>query len=131
MTKLNRKEELAKIENKLYPPKPENDSLKVEGKALAGKNSNINVGVINGKALKLVAPPYPAEARASRISGTVNVSVTIDETGKVIRACAVSGAKELQRASEIAAYQSKFSPTVLSGQPVKVIGIIVYKYVAQ
>ena len=50
------------------------------------------------------------------------------ETGKVIFACAITGAKELQRTSEIAAYQSKFRPTTLEGKPAKVSGVIIYNF---
>lgn len=84
---------------------------------------------MNGKALQLAKPAYPAEARAKRARGTVMVEVMIDKSGKIIFACATSGAKELQRASEVAAYNSKFAPTTLLGQPVSVKGIIVYNYV--
>ncbi len=35
---------------------------------------------------------------------------------------------EMQRSSEIAAYQSKFHPTMLEGKPVKVTGVIIYNF---
>ena len=91
----------------------------------------VSLGVINGKASNLVTPPYPATARAVRASGAVNVSVQIDERGNVTSANAVSGHPLLRQAAEQAARQSKFTPTVLSGQPVAVSGIIVYNFVAQ
>ncbi len=86
-------------------------------------------GVVNGKATYLAKPPYPSEARSSRASGAVNVQITIDEQGKVIFACAMSGNKLLFDASESAAYQSTFSPTMLSGKPVKVMGVVIYNFV--
>ncbi|HVS81296.1 MAG TPA: tetratricopeptide repeat protein [Pyrinomonadaceae bacterium] len=88
-------------------------------------------GVVNGRALNLVTPPYPVEARASRESGKVTVRVLINESGDVIRACAIEGPKLLTKASESAAARSKFSPTTLDGKPVKVNGVIIYNYVAQ
>jgi len=88
-------------------------------------------GVVNGKALKLVQPPYPMEARAGRASGKVSVRVLIDERGDVTRVCAFEGHKLLMKASESAAARSKFSPTTLDGKPVKVTGIIIYNYVSQ
>jgi protein TonB len=91
----------------------------------------ISGGVLNGKAITLVKPPYPAIARAAHASGTVQVQVTIDENGNVISAHAVSGHPLLQAASVGAARQSKFGPTKLSGQPVKVTGVIIYNFVAQ
>jgi tetratricopeptide (TPR) repeat protein len=89
----------------------------------------INGGVVNGKAINLAKPPYPSEARSSRASGMVKVQITINEEGKVIFACAVSGNKLLYEASESAAYQSTFKPTTLSGKPVKVTGVLVYNFV--
>jgi periplasmic protein TonB len=89
----------------------------------------ISGGVVNGKAVNLVKPPYPAAARAVRAAGAVNVQVTIDESGNVISASAVSGHPLLRAAAVQAARSSKFSPTQLSGQPVKVTGVIVYNFV--
>lgn len=89
----------------------------------------ISGGVVNGKAVNLVKPPYPAAARAVRAAGAVNVQVTIDEGGSVISASAVSGHPLLRAAAVQAARSSRFSPTLLSGQAVKVSGIIVYNFV--
>ena len=88
-------------------------------------------GIINGKAKKLVKPEYPPAARAARISGTVQVQVVFDETGKVIWAKAINGHPDLRQASEEAAWRSEFSPVRLSGQPVKVHGFIIYNFVAR
>ena len=88
----------------------------------------IETNVLNSKAISMPRPAYPAEARAARASGTVTVRVTIDETGNVIRACAVSGPRLLMRESEAAAYRSKFTPTTISSVPLKVRGVITYKY---
>ena len=76
-------------------------------------------------------PAYPGAARAVHASGTVDVEITIDENGDVIQANAVSGHQLLRPAAVAAARASKFSPTLLSGQPVKVTGIIVYNFVEQ
>lgn len=89
----------------------------------------ISGGVLNGKAVSLPKPPYPAIARSAHASGTVTVQVTIDENGNVISARAVSGHPLLQAAAVSAARQAKFSPTKLSGQPVKVTGVITYNFV--
>ncbi len=89
----------------------------------------ISGGVVNGKATNLVKPAYPAAAKAVRAQGAVNVQVTIDEQGSVISATAVSGHPLLRAAAVEAARASKFSPTMLSGQLVKVTGVIVYNFV--
>ncbi|HRH44536.1 MAG TPA: energy transducer TonB [Pyrinomonadaceae bacterium] len=91
----------------------------------------VSGGVVNGKAVNLVKPPYPPAAKAVRASGAVNVQVTIDENGNVISASAISGHALLRQAAESAARASKFSPTMLSGQKVKVTGVIVYNFTAQ
>lgn len=91
----------------------------------------ISGGVLNGKAVRLVQPSYPPIARSAHASGQVNVQITIDENGNVISAHAVSGHPLLQGAAVAAARSSKFTPTKLSGQPVKVSGVIIYNFVAQ
>ena len=91
----------------------------------------ISGGVLNGKAINLPKPGYPPIARAAHASGTVVVQVLIDENGSVVSASAVSGHPLLINAAVSAARQAKFSPTKLSGQPVKVTGVIQYNFVAQ
>lgn len=91
----------------------------------------VSLGVLNGKAVRLVQPPYPPAAKAVHASGAVNVQVSIDTSGNVVSASAVSGHPLLRQAAEQAARGSKFSPTMLSGQPVAVSGVIVYNFVAQ
>jgi protein TonB len=86
---------------------------------------------MNGKAVRLVQPAYPAIARAAHASGTVRVQVLVDEAGNVISASAVSGHPLLQASAVAAARSSKFSPTLLSGVPVKVSGVITYNFQAQ
>jgi protein TonB len=90
----------------------------------------ISKGVLNGSASTLAKPEYPAAARAVNASGAVNVQVMIDEQGNVISASAVSGHPLLQTAATEAARNSKFAPTLLQGNAVKVTGIIVYNFVA-
>ena len=91
----------------------------------------ISGGVLNGKAISLPKPNYPPIARQAHASGTVVVQVTIDENGNVISAHAVSGHPLLQAVAVAAARGARFSPTKLSGQPVKVTGVITYNFVAQ
>jgi periplasmic protein TonB len=91
----------------------------------------ISGGVLNGKAISLPKPNYPPIARSAHASGTVVVQVVIDENGNVISAHAVSGHPLLQAVSVAAARSARFSPTKLSGQPVKVTGVITYNFVAQ
>ena len=91
----------------------------------------ISGGVLNGKAISLPKPQYPPIARAAHAAGTVVVQVLIDENGSVVSAKAISGHPLLQAVAVAAARQARFSPTKLSGQPVKVTGVIQYNFVAQ
>ncbi len=104
------------------PPPPPAPPKPVVPKKISG-------GVLNGKAINLVKPPYPPAAKAVRASGAVNVQVTINESGSVVSASAVSGHPLLRQAAEQAARSTRFAPTLLSGQPVSVTGVIVYNFV--
>lgn len=94
-------------------------------------NGPITGGVVNGKAIKLVQPQYPAAARNKHESGQVKVQIVINEVGNVIAAQALNGSASLKAAAEGAAWQCRFTPTFLMGQPVKVSGVIIYNFVAQ
>ena len=99
------------------------------GRPASGKAKLINGGVVNGKALHLAKPAYPVEARRAYAEGTVEVDVLIGEDGSIISACTSNSPHPaLAEASEISAYNSKFSPTTLQGNPVKVSGRITYKF---
>jgi tetratricopeptide (TPR) repeat protein len=121
----------------LYKTKRSEEAKEMENRALEVSNYRgitselISGGVVNGRAVILFQPPYPAEARSGRVSGKVTVRVLINESGAVIRACAIDGPQVLMRASESAAYRSKFSATVVGGKPVKVNGVIIYNFVGQ
>ena len=91
----------------------------------------VSGGVLNGTALSLPSPSYPDTARRMRMTGVVVVQVVVDETGKVISAEAGSGPSILKDAAVQAALKARFSPTKLSGQPVKVSGVINYRFALQ
>ena len=100
-------------------PKPENGEV---------PKTPLSGGVLNGKALRLPVPNYPSAARNSGAQGKVVVEVLIDEQGKVIEAHAVSGHSFLLQAAVQAARQARFTPALLSGQPIKVKGTINYLF---
>jgi TonB family protein len=86
--------------------------------------------VLNGRALVLPKPDYPRAARELNLQGTVVVEVEIDEKGNVIGAKDLcQGLPYLSESSIRAAYQARFSPTKLSGVPVKVKGVICYNFI--
>ena len=95
----------------------------------SSSSKQISGGVLNGKAIRLPAPAYPAAARAVKASGTVNVQVVIDEEGNIKSATAISGHPLLRSAAEEAARNAKFTPTLLEGVPVTVTGVVIYNFV--
>ena len=88
----------------------------------------VSGGVLNGTAVSLPSPAYPDAAKRMRVAGVVTVQVVVDETGKVISAEATTGPAALRAVAVQAALKARFSPTKLSGQPVKVSGLINYKF---
>jgi protein TonB len=97
----------------------------------ARKKTIVAGGVLNGRAISKPQPAYPPIAKAARAQGTVVVQIVVGEDGRVMSASAVSGHPLLQQAAVSAARQARFSPTLLSGQPVKVSGVITYNLVLQ
>lgn len=88
----------------------------------------VSGGVLNGQAVSLPAPVYPEVARRMHTSGVVEVEVVVDENGKVVSARALSGPISLRDVAVQAALRARFSPTRLSGQPVKISGLINYNF---
>jgi TonB family protein len=117
--------ELTERINKLF--------IAIASSAPPGAGREVQGGVLNGKAVYKPQPHYPAGAKSVRAQGIVTVKITVDETGKVIYAKAVNNPPDLSlaRASEEAARQARFMPTLLSGVPVKVNGVITYRFVLQ
>lgn len=88
-------------------------------------------GVARGKLISSPKPEYPASAKRAGILGNVTVEVTIDEKGTVTEARAVNGPTELRSAAEAAALKARFEPTKLSGKPVRVKGVITFRFVPE
>jgi TonB family protein len=91
----------------------------------------ISGGVLNGKAISLPQPVYPPIAKAAKAGGPVSVEILVGENGNVISAHAVSGHPLLKASAEAAAREARFTPTKLSGQAVKVTGVLTYNFVQQ
>lgn len=92
------------------------------------KKINVSGGVLQGSALRRVQPTYPPIAKAARASGAVQVAVEIDEEGDVTSASVVGGHPLLRQAALDAARKWKFKPTMLSGVPVKVSGVLTFNF---
>lgn len=91
----------------------------------------IEGGILNGRARSMPRPLYPSEAKVARVSGSVPVRVVVDVDGRVSSAQAVGGPLMLRQAAEDAARDAVFAPTLLSGNPVKVGGVINYNFLPQ
>ena len=85
----------------------------------------VSGGVLNVLRSVLPSPSYPETARRLRTSGKLRWRYS-RRTGKVISAVATSGPPLLRDVAVQAASRARFSPTTLSGQPVKVSGLINY-----
>jgi len=107
------------------PPKPEPTPTPVP------KKLTVSGGVLQGKAITKVQPPYPPIAKAARAAGAVQVQVTISEEGRVIEAAVIAGHPLLRDAALQAAKRWTFQPTELSGVPVKVQGILTFNFTLQ
>jgi TonB family protein len=125
----------AALHAKFSPTLLSGNPVKVEGVItynFVADESKIKVpegGILNGRAESLPSPVYPAAAKAVKASGTVAVRITIDENGNVIAATAIGGHPLLRASAVEAARQAKFKPTKLSGEPVKVSGVLTYNFV--
>ncbi len=92
---------------------------------------NVSTGVLLAQAISLPQPPYPAMAKQIHVQGAVTVQILVNEEGKVISAQTMSGHPMLLAAAKEAATRARFTPTKLSGVPVKVQGLITYNFVLQ
>ena len=104
------------------PPPP------LEIKPEIPKVIRMSTGVLRGNAISLPQPNYPSIAKQIKLQGSVNVQILIDEMGNVVSAEAISGHPILIPEAKKAALRARFTPTKLSGQPVKVSGVIIYKF---
>ncbi|QYO66472.1 energy transducer TonB [Leptolyngbya sp. 7M] len=94
----------------------------------SNRNTVVSLGPVNGKAVSLPKPAYPETAKAVRAEGSVQIQITIDRDGSVISAKALNGHPMLRRTAEEAARRARFTPTLLSNEPVRATGIITYNF---
>src|SRR5262245_61602054 len=107
------------------PPKPTPEATPIPRKL------TVSGGVLQGKAINRIQPPYPPIAKAARAAGAVQVQVAISEDGRVIEAAVMNGHPLLRDAALQAAKRWTFQPTELSGVPVKVQGILTFNFTLQ
>jgi TonB family protein len=112
------------------PTSPTTPPPAMNAETSADDKAPVEGGFLNGKAVDLPKAAYPDAARKNHESGTVQVQVIIDETGKVISATAIFGPKVLRDAAVKAAMRAKFKPMIVNSVAVKVSGILTYDFVA-
>ena len=115
-----------RVEESATPPPP---SPRVTPTPAERKGPLALSTLLASKIISKPAPPYPALARQIGVQGSVTVQFLIDEQGHVVNAKATSGHTLLQAAAVQAAYKATFTPTVLSGKPTTVTGVITYNFV--
>lgn len=119
------KSNLARLEDEIA----KEEAAKAAAARAAARPAILDAGTLSAaNAERLVMPIYSPLALRSNIEGKVNVEVEIDETGKVVKAAAVSGHQMLQSSAEDAARKSKFKPFQWDGTPIKAKGVIVYNF---
>jgi periplasmic protein TonB len=67
-----------------------------------------------------VPPVYPANARALKLQGDVELDALVDETGKVTETNIISGPPALTGAARDAVQKWKYKPAQLNGKPIAV-----------
>lgn len=85
-------------------------------------------GTLNGHAASLPEPVYP-DIAGPKFPGIVRIRVSIDKSGHVFEATAISGHPRLRAAALDAARQATFAPTFFRGEPINVTGVILYTFV--
>ena len=116
------------ISSKTSKEKKKIKPLKDAPPALKKKDVVRSLGVINGRAKRLVTPRYTTLMKSLGLRGKVTVRVLISKKGRVISAKASGSHPLLRKAALDAARRTTFSPTILSLVPVRVRGVIVYNF---
>lgn len=80
-----------------------------------------SAGVQQSLLIHRVQPEYPELARRARIQGIVLLQAIVDEEGNVTELKVLSGHPLLRQSAVEAVRQWKYTPTLLSGEPVPVI----------
>jgi protein TonB len=99
------------------PPPPPPRPVKREPMRVGGN-------VQESKLIKKIEPVYPELAKRARVSGTVILTVTVDEEGNVADLKVLKGHPLLDDSAVAAVRQWKYSPTLLNGEPVPVIATV-------
>lgn len=114
--------DMAKVINRILAE----DSVLEQGLKLSPDASELQVGEIMSKP----PPQYPVEAKMTHASGAVIIKIIIDEAGRIVGMRPLDCSTKVFRAVSLSAAQrATFGPTLVNGKPVKVRGLIFYRYI--
>jgi TonB family protein len=82
------------------------------------------------KAITMPRPDYPEAAKRAGASGTILIKVTLDGEGKVVNAESMCGGHPLLvKAAEEAALRARFTPVLVKGAAIRIVGYVPYTFV--
>lgn len=118
------KEENSKAE------KPTDNNINTTSSSVKKFEDLVNKGesVLRGNAIERPNPVYPSEAKQQAIEGDVIVRIIVDKDGKVARAKIVSGPMVFHDSVIKAAKAWRFNPSLLNGEPVRVVGDLTFRF---
>jgi protein TonB len=103
----------------VVPPPPPKPPRKVE---------RVAAEVLLSRLVQRIEPAYPVVARTAGVQGTVVLQITVDTAGRVAAVRVVSGSPLLAQAAVDAVYRWVYTPTLVGGEPVSIIGTVVVKF---
>src|SRR5262249_35726867 len=110
------------------PPPPTSSTSSTPSTPSTQDINQIPESESQSRAITKVKPLYPPTAKKMKASGTVEVEITISETGLVIEARAISGHIALRSAAVEAARKWVFKPTILNGAYVRVKSVLTFVF---
>jgi len=116
--------------NEPPPPPPPTPTPVIKPAATPAPDPVVRLtsALTQGRALRKAQPPYPTIARQVKAQGSVQIQISISESGEVIDAIVLSGHPLLRDAALQAAKRWLFQPTELNGRPVRAIGVITFNF---
>jgi TonB family protein len=102
------------------PPPPSNSSTQ--------NIEQVPESVSQNRAITKVKPEYPPTAKKMKVTGRVEVEITISEVGIVVDATAISGHLALRSAAVEAARKWLFKPAMINGAPVRVKSVLTFVF---
>ena len=103
-------------------------SSSTQGAVAAQETRLRNIGSLVELATQKVSPTYPATAKTAHVTGVVTIYLEIDEKGSVVAIHRTDGPQLLRQAAVDAARRWKFKPTIIDGQPIRVMGFINFNF---